>query len=180
MASKEELQETYSKLTNDKLMEILDNKHEYTDTAVIAALEEISKRKLTEGDIKLYKEKQVEETKSFIRKYVFDDLSFWQKNIFYFVKIPFFISAIKTNLDEDGYILKLHQSNYYSFMGWLMLILSVILSLNYNWSTLTTLAIWIGGFVIAHAFDITFNRQRQIKRLKQLFGENKHSDENED
>jgi hypothetical protein len=35
---------------------------------------------------------------------------------------------------------------------------------------LTSFAIWIAGFVPVYAFDESVNRQRQIKKLKAIYG----------
>ena len=46
-----------------------------------------------------------------------------------------------------------------------------------NLSTSTTLGIWISAFLPAYAFDETFNRQRQIIRLRKLFEINNTDEE---
>ncbi|MBK7442041.1 MAG: hypothetical protein IPI65_11010 [Bacteroidetes bacterium] len=86
--TREELQETYSKLSTQELLEILDEKFSYTETAVTVALEEISKRNVSEDDIKNYKNDQIEKAVKRIRYNIVDDLNFLQKNLFFFIWFP--------------------------------------------------------------------------------------------
>jgi hypothetical protein len=54
--------------------------------------------------------------------------------------------------------------------------LTGILTVLYNFSILTSIAICFVGFIPAYAFDETFNRQNQIRKLKQRYGvENRQS-----
>ena len=81
--TREELQETYSQFSTQELLEIIDRKFDYTETAVAVALEEISKRHISEDDIKSYKTEQIEKAEKFIKYNIVDDLTFFQKNLFY-------------------------------------------------------------------------------------------------
>ncbi|HAK11757.1 MAG TPA: hypothetical protein DCO78_07060, partial [Chitinophagaceae bacterium] len=83
--TKEELQSTYSKLSNQELLEIIDRKFEYTELAITVAFEEISKRNISEEDISNYKTEQVEKAVKFVKKNIVDDLSLLQKNFFFFI-----------------------------------------------------------------------------------------------
>jgi hypothetical protein len=66
--------------------------------------------------------------------------------------------------------LKVKQANYYSLVGLLFFILAAFLS--YRFSNLFAAAVWIGGFMPAYLMDEAFNKQKQIKKLQRIFGEN--------
>lgn len=87
----EDLRKTYAEAPTEKLLDIIDNKFEYTDAAVKIALEELSKREISEADIKTYKETVESNFESAIRKLVFDDLSLAQKNFFIFCGFRLYI-----------------------------------------------------------------------------------------
>lgn len=167
--TREELQETYSKLSTQELLEILDEKFSYIETAVTVALEEISKRNVSEEDIKNYKNDQIEKAIKRIRYNIDDDLNFLQKNLFFFIWFPILTFAVRQNFRDDGYVLKSKQASYYSWLGFISFMLISMISAAYSLSTLSTIGIWILAFLPTYACDETFNRQRQIRRLKNLF-----------
>ncbi|MCG2612782.1 hypothetical protein LZZ85_00765 [Terrimonas sp. NA20] len=76
----DELKETYAKLSTEELLEILDNKFDYTDLAVSVALTELSSRKISKEDITTYKAAQVSKVVEHIRRKISDDLNLLQKN----------------------------------------------------------------------------------------------------
>ncbi|HVX28567.1 MAG TPA: hypothetical protein VHB70_19615 [Parafilimonas sp.] len=167
--TREELQETYSQFSTQELLEIIDRKFDYTETAVAVALEEISKRRISENDIKSYKTEQIEKAEKFIKYNIVDDLTFFQKNLFFFIWLPILNIALKQNFRDDGYILKLKQARYYSWLGFVSFMLIGMFSGIYGLQNLTALAIWILAFLPAYGFDETFNRQKQIQKLKKIF-----------
>lgn len=171
----EELKNTYSSLSTKDLLQIVDNKFDYTDFAVSIALAELSTRQVSEEDIKNYKEDVIENEVSFINRNISNDLSLLQKILFYFIWPWLINSAFKRNFLEDGYILKLKQSNYYSLIGFLTFFVTGFFSLIYDFSNLTSLCFWIICFLPAYIFDEAFNRQSQIIKLKKIYG----IDENE-
>jgi DNA-directed RNA polymerase subunit K/omega len=166
--TREELQKTYSKLSVQELLEIVDNKFDYTETAVKVALEEIAKRNISETDIKDYKTEQIEKVTKVIKQYILDDLTLIQKNFFFFIWIPLVTFPFKQNFSDDGYILKLKQANYYSLLGFIFFMITGIASAVYDLANLTSLGIWILSFLPAYSFDEFFNRGRQIKKLKKI------------
>lgn len=172
MVTKEGLQKKYSTYSNHQLMDIIERKFDYTDLAVSVAVEELGKRNISEAEIKDYKELQIEKARDFIKKYVYDDLTFLQKNLFYFLWIPVLNFAFKMNYREDGYLLKLKQSKYYSFLGFIFFMLSGFISGYFELSTSTSVGLWITGFIFAYTYDEYFNRNRQIETLQRKFGRN--------
>jgi len=170
MITKEELEKRYVTLSNNELLEIIEDKFSYTELAVIVALEEISRRKLNESDIKKYKENAFEDAKMFIKKNIEDDLTFLQKNIFFFLWIPFLNFLFKRSFIDDGYILKIRQANYYSWCGFIFFIIDAILQSQFKLSNSIFWIIWILSFLLPYYYDEFFNRKNQIKKLNKLFG----------
>lgn len=166
MVTKEDLEKRYHDLSNHELMEIIENKFSYTELAVSVAFEEISKRKISEEDIRIYKKTKVDQTEKFIRKNVVDDLTFIQKNLFFYLWIPFIGFLLKRKFIDDEYILKLKQANYYSWFGFISCFLSIFIESKLNLSFWVS---WVLFFLIAYTFDETFNRQSQIKKLLKMF-----------
>ncbi|MGF7081042.1 hypothetical protein [Mucilaginibacter sp. UYCu711] len=169
MVTKEDLQRKYATLSTSELMNILDNKFSYTDLAVTVAIEELAKRSPSEEDVKNYKEEILDEVNTFIVNNIEVDLTTWQKMLFYLFWFPILTFAFKRNYREDGYILKVRQANYYSFVGFIALIISAFLSLPLNLSSFGEIALWMTGFFPAYLFDEYFNRLQQIKKLKKIF-----------
>ncbi len=171
MVSKEELKVTYAMLPTEKLMEIIDNKFGYTELAVSVAFEELASRQISEEEIKNYKFKQIEKLNNYIKKNISIDLAFSQKNLFYFIFLPIFTFPFKQEFREKGHKLKIMQANYYSIMGFLFFCISAWF-LSKGLSNLFVAAFWLGGFIPAYLMDEFFNRQRQIRKLQKLFGQN--------
>jgi hypothetical protein len=157
MPTKEELQLRYSTYATENLLDIIDHKFDYTDLAVMLAIEELAKRNITEDDIKNYKAQKTET--EVIRKNFVDGLSLLQKNLFYFLWIPILNFAFKMNYRDDGYLLKLRQANYYSLCGFLGLGVSAIVSIYFELGDIHSLAIWIAMFIPAYLLDKHFNKQ---------------------
>lgn len=169
--TREELEKQYSTLSIDELFEIIDKKFGYTELAVMIAIEEMGKRKISEEDIIKYKEDQIQEAKGLNRRNIEEDLNVFQKNLFYFIWLPLITFPFKRNFGEDGYILKLKQANYYSLFGFVFFILTGFASGIYRLSNLTSLAILILTFLPVYAFDEYFNKQRIQERLLRIFKE---------
>lgn len=170
MVTKEELQKKYINLSNHELLNIIENKFDYTDLAVSVALSELSKRNINEDDIKEYKESIEKEIETFIERNIVDDLSIIQKLLFFIFWVPLLNFPFRQNFSDEGYELKLKQANYYSWAGFISLILISLATVSYNLSELTTFLIWLVCFLPAFLFDENFNRNRQIKKLERIFG----------
>lgn len=158
MVTQEELRLRYAHLPTSQLLYIIDNKFNYTETAVLVAIEEIAKRKVSEQEIEEYKKQVIAATEEAIQKNYLIGLSLLQKNLFYFIFIPLLNSAFKMNYRQDGYRLKLRQANYYSLCGFLGLIISAVLSVNFDLEDALSIAIWITAFVAAFTFEKRFIR----------------------
>ena len=158
MITNEELSEKYAQLTIAQLLNIIDQRNEYTELAVTVALSELGKRNVSEEEIKRIKEADEIEFQQVIEKNFVQGLSFIQKNLFYFVWIPFKTFAFRRNFDEGGYVLKLKQAKYYSFFGFIFFMLAGILGVIFEMNDIGSLVIWISGFVIAAILEARFNR----------------------
>lgn len=169
MITKEELEKKYADMPVSELLEIVDNKFDYTELAVATALAEVAKRNISPQQIEDYKNNQLQKFKHQIKFNVIDDLSLLQKNFFFFIWLPLVTLPFKQNFRDDGLYLKLSQANYYSWFGFISIFIISLLGISFDFSTLTTLAIWIIAFLPAYACDEFFNRQRRIKRLQKFF-----------
>jgi hypothetical protein len=167
--TREDLEKLYSSLSINELLEIVDRKFEYTELAVTIALEEISRRKVSEETLKEYKDLQISRAKETIRKILLDDLKTGYKIFFFFIWIPLLNFPFKQNYRDGNFVLKLSQAKYYSTLGFLFTILTALLSAFYDLSNLTALTIWFISFLPAYAFDEFFNRKRLIQRFKTLY-----------
>lgn len=168
MVSKEQLETTYALLHTNKLLAMMDNQSDYTELALAVASAELTKRNVGDAEITLYEEEQLAKAEVLVHKILYDELSFLQKNLFYFLWFPILNFAFKMNFKQDGYLLKLKQANYYSLAGFGFFMLAGILSPLLNISDFEALGIWILGFVVAYFFDQRFNRQRMIGMLQQV------------
>jgi hypothetical protein len=168
--TREDLQEQYATLSTNELLEIIDRKFDYTELAVTVALEEIGRRNLSEENIREYKEEQEAQAKSFIKKNIVDDLNLLQKIFFFFIWLPLLNFPFKQNFRDGNYILKLKQANYYSLLGFVFMALTAISAGFAPQSNLTAFTIWFLSFLPAYGFDEYFNRKRQIRKLRSMFG----------
>lgn len=179
MVTREDLQEKYANLPNEKLLEIIDRKFDYTELAILVAIEELGKRNVSEKEITNYKDEKIKTVHSFIRKNIAYDLSIVQKNLFYFIWFPLLNYAFKMNFRDDGYVLKLQQANYYSLLGFIFFMIDSGICGSQGFSILIFIALWIVGFLVTYAFDEYFNRQRQIKRINKMFNPGNQDDSEE-
>jgi len=174
MVTKEDLQITYAKLSNQELMKILDNKFDYTELAITVALEEMATRSISEEDIKQYKEGIIRSAEEYVKRNIVDDLTFFQKCFFFFLFVA--SGPFKMNLREDGYILKLKQANYYNLLGLISSFLTVFISLKFDLPTPFFLVVWASLLIPSYLLDEYFNRERLRKKLGKMFEISKEED----
>ena len=168
MVTKEDLEKRYCNLSNEQLLDIIGDKFSYTELAVTVAIEEIGKRKLTEEEIKLYKEKKIIQFNTLFRKNILDDLSLFQKNLFFFIWIPYISFFFKRRFIDDDFELKLLQANYYSWFGFITCMV-ITFACTYLKLSDYNLIFWLLSFPLAYYYDENFNRQNQIKKLQRMF-----------
>ena len=172
MITKEDLQQKYQKLSTEKLIEIIDNKANYTELAVEVAVAEFNSRNVPEKEVVDYRVKQVDNFNLAIERSV-EPLGFFQKLLFFFLFIPLLHFAFKMNYKSDGATLKLRQSNYYSLLGFISLLLSTltIVALNRDVADSTVLGIWMIFFIPAYLLDDHFNKRIIIERTRKILVE---------
>ncbi|WDF70169.1 hypothetical protein PQ465_07265 [Sphingobacterium oryzagri] len=171
--SEESLAKRYESLTNDELFELLDNKFEYTDLAVKTAFSELSKRDVSEEDIKRYKTKLINKVADDFSKLVYYDLKTYQKILYYIFWLPIFNFAFKMNYREKGEYLKIKQANYYTTLGFLCLFPTVAISVSFEFDEISTLFLWLSCLLPTYAFDDFLNRNVIIKKIYRRFAEDK-------
>ncbi|MEO3407180.1 hypothetical protein AAFN85_24900 [Mucilaginibacter sp. CAU 1740] len=172
MITKEELQQKYKKLSTEKLIEIIDNKANYTELAVEVAVAEFDSRDVPESEVMDYRIKQVDNLNSALER-SFEPLGFLQKLLFFFLFIPLLHFAFKMNYRSDGATLKLRQSNYYSLIGFISLLLSTFILAIFDWNIAesTVLGIWMIFFIPAYLLDDHFNKRVIIERTNRILVE---------
>jgi hypothetical protein len=169
MVTKEDLQQKYQKLSTEKLIEIIDNKVNYTELALEVAKAEFVSRNASKQDVADYVWKKIDNTNSAVEKSI-EPIGFFQKLLFFFLFIPLLHFAFKMNYRSDGATLKLRQSNYYSLIGFITLILSTLAIVAFNWNVAdsTVLGIWMIFFIPAYLLDDYFNKRIIIERINRV------------
>lgn len=168
MITAEELKKNYAKLSTRELLDIVYHPSGYTELAVSVAKGELSTRQVPEAELKAYEEEQMALTEVAVRRYIVEELSLAEKNLFYFVWLPLITIPLKVSYAQEGYTLRLKQANYYSFWGFVCSMAALILLVGLHTPALVCLATWIVGFIPAYALDERFNRWQHIKNLEEL------------
>ncbi|WP_121807992.1 hypothetical protein [Mucilaginibacter kameinonensis] len=178
MVTKEDLQHKYRQFTTERLLEIIDNPANYTELAVDVAIAEFKSRNVSEEEMTAYHTKQINNKvwafKTYIERNINIELNFFQKLFFFFFFLPPLNLSIKLGYRKEEFRLKLRQSNYYSLIGFVSLMLVVVVVVNFNLdiSDATTLGIWMIFFIPAYLLDGFFNRKARVKKTKKILWEN--------
>ncbi|HEY3406128.1 MAG TPA: hypothetical protein VGK59_22230 [Ohtaekwangia sp.] len=128
--SREELITRYSTFSNERLLDILYNKHDYTVEALEAVQSELTKREIGTDEVQQFiSDKKAEKIYALEQATV--PLVLWEKVLFFFGWfLPGFITmAFRMNYGEDGHSFKLKQSNFFRIAGFISFVLMVIISL---------------------------------------------------
>lgn len=178
MVTREDLQHKYRQLSTERLMEIIDNPANYTELAVEVAIAEFNSRNVPKHEVTNYHLKQVNNKvwafKTYIERNINIELNFIQKLLFFFFFLPPFTFSFKLGYRREGFMLKLRQSNYYSLIGFvsLMLVVAAVVNFNLDLSDATTLGIWMIFFIPAYLLDGFFNRKVRVEKTKKILSEN--------
>jgi hypothetical protein len=177
MTDNNELKERYSKLSDKELLEIIDNKFDYTEEAFQIAINILSQRNISTEVLKEYKEEQIE---SFIENIHLnlEELQILPKFLFFIFCIPFLTIPFRRNYDDDGFVLKSRQASYYSYFGFISIFPIAFLSDIFTFENLGSFIIWMFVFLFALFFDNFFNKKRLINRINRKMG-NQHQNEEE-
>ncbi len=159
MQTREELAKLYSTFSDRQLLDIINEKDQYTSIALIAATEEIQKRNLKEEHLASYVETKNLEAK--VAEHVASiELTFLEK-LLYFVMwfLPFFIGiATRMNLAEAGLKTKVKQSKLFSTLGFLTLIPTGFVAVLLHLSDFGSIVIWLMFFVLTYYIEKKFRK----------------------
>jgi hypothetical protein len=168
------LQETYSKLSNNELLDIICHSSKYTSSALSLAHAELDKRSVSLDQRNTYSQYQAAIDALSPAYNIVDDLSLSQKVFFFVLWLPriggFSVSVnTRAKLSEKGHILKVWQSNYYAVLGFVAFIIT--LAIANNNSVAAMVIIWSLCFLVAYLFDRLYNLRRQRQKLRKLSGD---------
>ncbi|HOX81832.1 MAG TPA: hypothetical protein PLJ60_05330 [Chryseolinea sp.] len=160
MQTKEKLSKLYSKLPDKKLLDIVNDKDQYTDIALNIALEEIRKREIKTDQVQDYIENKILETK--ISEHVASiELTFLEKVKFFCIWfLPFIEVAFRMNLIEDGLKTKVKQSRVFSTVGFLTFMLTGFLGVIFEHSNFESFSIWFLFFVLTYFIEKRFRKTK--------------------
>jgi hypothetical protein len=166
MVTKESLQEQYKNFETPGLLEIVSPNSGYTELAVAVARDELKYRNVPMNVIKNYRPVLTAVDPLVLQNYLVD-LPVFVKIVSFVLWFPRVRRVYVRDFTDGGYVLKNNQSTYYSFVGFLFCVASLV-SLNY---IPLGYLIWPAGFIPAYLFDISYNRERQERRLQQKVSE---------
>jgi hypothetical protein len=186
MPTEKELNDTYRRMTTAALLEIIAKKSDYTYLAISVAETELKHRNVSTVEMAEQKPPEDPYKNLWMQNCLFD-LTFWQKVGSYFFgtfnnlggmalrRASFGIGGkyrrgalYSPEFKSGGYLLKSNQYNFYRISGLAFLITALIAS---QFTVLLFLCIWAGGFLISYAFDIGYNKQRQIDKLNDVIAQ---------
>jgi hypothetical protein len=141
MITEESLREQYVKMTTDELLHIVSNKSGYTELAITIATKELRHRNVSEAQVtKLGQIIHEQENKYWMDNCLLD-LRMSAKLAYYFILwFPRVRYYFQNNFNQEGYLLKLNQSNYYSLLGAVSFILTLGFSAYTN--SFLSLGLW--------------------------------------
>lgn len=153
MQTKEELAKLYATLSDRKLLDIISDKDEYTEIALAAVYEEIKRRDINLDQVQNYKEDKMLDAR--ISEQVASiELTTLEKMKFFFIWfLPFIGAAFRMNYIEDGLTTKLLQSKIFSIAGFVALILTALLGVEFNYSSFGSISILILFFVLTYLIE---------------------------
>lgn len=146
---KNELAKRYTTFTNDRLLEIVYNKDEYTPEAIEAVQAEINKRAIVVDDVNAFVAVK-EEQKKVLAENALVPLQLWEKVVFFFLFlfVGLVSGAFRMNYKEDGMERKVRQARFYRIAGFVSILLSSFLAIALATEGLT-LFFWIAFFGVA-------------------------------
>lgn len=159
------IQDTYARLPTDELLVVISNQSGYTIRAKQMAMEELRRRQVSDGQIEAFKRDCSSFEQLTGMRNITDDLNIPQKIFFYFLWLPRFSGWMRLKLSREGLILKVWQSNYYSFTGFIGFLLAVATASS---SAGGVFVVWTAILILAFAFDRMYNLNRQRRKLRRL------------
>ncbi|MCD9016002.1 hypothetical protein [Parachryseolinea silvisoli] len=150
---KSALAKRYAKLSNDQLLEMLENRHDYTPIALEVLQEEVNSRQISKEEVATYKFTATVNTE-ILKARALEPLPLWQKAFYFFgFIVPIFLSyiifAFELNRREDGYTTKLRQTRFFRWAGFISFMLVVFVSLDMPF---LFYILWPASFALAYKF----------------------------
>lgn len=172
--TREQLEKNYKNFPTSELLKIANTPSDYTPLAVEVAKIELETRDISQEDVEAFENKRRQIRKKMVKVNLEDDLTIWLKAFFYFLfKFPYAADALKDEYKKKGYILKLNQTNYYTVASIVFLLLYGLSALIYSSSVVSFFSTWIAGFILAYLYDENFNKENHIRKLKELYPDDK-------
>lgn len=164
MIDRDSLVEKYEQMTAEDLLYILSAGSAYTDLAKTVAHEQLIKQGITGDEINKFLSNTTYDYSPEIRSNAFADIKLWQKLFLFFIWPPRIRGWVNNKFYTKHQILKVRKSNYYLVAGVSLFIISYII---YAAIQINLLISWAFSFVPAYLFDIGYNKNRQIKVIKE-------------
>jgi hypothetical protein len=148
---KSALAKRYAKLSNDQLLEMLENRHDYTPIALEVLQEEVNSRQISREEVASFKYTAAVNTE-ILRQRSLVPLPIWQK-VFYFFAfcippyLSFVIHAFGMNREEDGYISQARQRRFFRLAGFLSVVIIIVVC---SQLPLLILILWPASFALAY------------------------------
>ena len=148
---KSALAKRYTKLSNDQLLGMLENRHDYTPVALEVLQEEVNSRQISKEEVATYKFATAVNA-AILRERSLVPLPIWQK-VFYFFAfyIPPYLSlvihAFGMNAEEDGYTTQARQRRFFRLAGFFSVVVIIIVCLSLP---SLILILWPSSFALAY------------------------------
>jgi hypothetical protein len=153
LPDKTELAKRYANFSNDRLLEILYHKEDYTAEALEAVQAEINTRQIGVDELETFAvEKKVEKIINEENARV--PLGLGAKLFFFFGWfIPVVGRTFSMNYREDGFTTKWWQSWFFRITGFVSVVVSVLLSIWLNLGSGSSYGLWAVLFGVAYSLD---------------------------
>jgi len=150
LPDKNELAKRYANFPNDRLLDILYHKEDYTADTIDAVQAEINSRQIGADELETFAvEKKAVKINNEEKAHV--KLALGAKLFFFF---GWFIPiAFPTNYREDGFTTKLWQSRYFRVTGVVSLLVSGLLPVWLNLGSGSGFGLWAVLFGVAYSID---------------------------
>lgn len=158
--TRDELIERYATFGTDRLLEMLDHRDEYTPEAIEVLKAELTKRHVTESEIRHYVAafgaKNIETTRK-----AGIPLMLWEKIFFFFIWFsPGFLSlAFGMNYLEEGLATKLRQSRFFRIAGFLFLLLIGYFSIMMGFGKIIGITLLVSLFGLTYWLEAIIYRK---------------------
>lgn len=147
------LAKRYAKLSNEQLLNMAENRQDYTPEAIEVLQQEIGNRQISREEVTDFKVRTAV-SKAILTERSLVPLPTWEK-VFYFFAffIPpylgFVVAAFGMNREEDGYTTKARQTRFFRLTGFLSALVVIVIC---SQLPLLILILWPASFALAYKF----------------------------